>query len=99
MNKTICGVPFHVGNSDGFEEIARVWGVPVRIDKEDEVSHNKESKCMGILTNEEPWINEYVNLKVNGSCFKVRVFEDPFRSLSLAPKICSMEEEHSWDEE
>ncbi|KAI3778629.1 hypothetical protein L2E82_08010 [Cichorium intybus] len=80
----IIGVPLHIWNSKVFDEIARIWGVPVG--RSNENNFNKEVRRMGIVTNEEPWIRDVVNVKVNGSCFKVKVVEDSFYSLSMGPK-------------
>ncbi|KAI3722266.1 hypothetical protein L2E82_33297 [Cichorium intybus] len=92
---SIFGVPFHVWNADVFEEIARLWGTPVRIDKDEEFNLHKEIKRVGILTSEEQWINENVNIKIKNEIFKIKVIEDPSCSFGLAPKINSQEVDQS----
>ncbi|KAI3691470.1 hypothetical protein L2E82_49831 [Cichorium intybus] len=84
--------------SNWFHDLFKLWGMPVRIDKDEDISLNKEAKRVGILTNEEPWINEYVNIKIKGNYFKVRVVEDPSRSFGLAPKLNYQDLDQSSDE-
>ncbi|KAI3682063.1 hypothetical protein L2E82_50211 [Cichorium intybus] len=54
---------------------------------EEKYSMNREVKQIGILTSEPPWINESVRVKINGSFHRIRVIENPSRSLNLAPRV------------
>ncbi|KAI3517630.1 hypothetical protein L1887_16845 [Cichorium endivia] len=92
---SIYGVPLHVWNSEVFAEIARVWGEPVCLTNEDNSNLNKEVRRVGILTSEAPWINDFVKVNVQGRCYKVRVIEDPSRSMGMTPSDGNLDSDQS----
>ncbi|KAI3523822.1 hypothetical protein L1887_02254 [Cichorium endivia] len=96
---TIFGIPLHIWNSDVAEEIARLWGTPVCLYNEEKTGFNKETRRVGILTSEEPWIDDHVMVNVQGKRYKVRVVEDPTRSFRMAPCCSKLENGHSSDED
>ncbi|KAI3496819.1 hypothetical protein L1887_39196 [Cichorium endivia] len=96
---SIYGVPLHVWNSEVFEEIARVWWEPVCLTNEDNSNLNKEVRRVGILTSEAPWINDFVKVNVQGRCYKVRVIEDPSRSMGMTPSDGNLDSDQSTNED
>ncbi|KAI3510100.1 hypothetical protein L1887_25629 [Cichorium endivia] len=78
-----------------FEEVARIWGRMVYCSNEEKYSMNREVKQIGILTSEPPWINESVRVKINGSFHRIRVIENPSRSLNLAPRVDDQDQDQS----
>ncbi|KAI3790538.1 hypothetical protein L2E82_03648 [Cichorium intybus] len=95
----IFGIPLHIWNTDVAEEIVRLWGTLVSLYNEEKVGLNKGVRRVGILTSEEPWIDDYVIVNVQGKCYKVRVVEDPIWSFGLVPNCSNMEQGQSSDEE
>ncbi|KAI3515954.1 hypothetical protein L1887_14861 [Cichorium endivia] len=96
---TIFGVPLQIWNTNVFEEIARIWGKPICLSNDGNDSSYKEARSVGILTNEAPWINEYIKVNVHGHCYKVKVVEEPSRSRSMALVHGNQEEEQLSEEE
>ncbi|KAI3517179.1 hypothetical protein L1887_16389 [Cichorium endivia] len=68
-----------------------------QVDRCNNNNFNKEVRRMGILTSESSWINEVICIKVEGLCFKIKVFEESARSISLGPKIWNIDMDQSSD--
>jgi hypothetical protein len=79
----IFGVPIHAWNDDFFSQVTKPWGAFIKSDNVTCTKLSMDVARLLIRTSCQKPIDEFINVRINGVIFHIRVLEDSYGPMRL----------------